>query len=196
MKIDNSKLFFLVLVPHRDTRLVLRNYSETLLKTGLEGAYAVPWVAPLAALSRTLNSIELRKIAHTIKKTAVKGKFRTEGAYTLPFSIEEKNKRLFGLRLNIKLPQELLNGAGVVLSPVVIGSCLLSGEESETALPCPPELSFSAAAIANMIWRPVKLTAKNAQKHAFGYKWKMGKLLWLPKQTRLPKQPRLPKKSG
>jgi len=182
MKTNNSDLYFLVLVPHRDTRLVLRKYSDTLLKTGAPGAYAVPWVAPLAALTHTLSSIDLRKIAHTIKKSAVNGKFKTEGAHTLPFSVEEKPKRLFGPRLNISIPQDLLNGAGIVLSPVVLGACLLSGEENENALPCPPSFSFSAAAIANMIWRPVKLTAKDSQKHAFGYKWKMGKLLWLPKQ--------------
>jgi len=192
MKTDNSDQLFLVLVPHRDTRLVLRKYSETLLNAGLSGAdayaYAVPWVAPLAALTRTLSSIELKKIAQTIKNSAVKGKFKTERALTLPFSIEEKHKRLFGPRLDISIPPDLLNGAGTVLSPVVIGTCLLSGEESETTLPCPPALSFSAAAVANMIWRPVKLTAKNSQEFAFGYKWKIGKLMWLPKQTRLPKK--------
>jgi len=185
MKIDNSKQLFLILVPHRDTRLVLRDYSAALLNEGLSGAYSFPWAAPLAVLSRPLNTQELKNIAHTFRKNAIDGKFNAEGAYSVPFPTGEKNSFLFGPRVDISIPPDLLNGVGSIISPVVIGACLLSGGQNENDLPCPPELSFSAAALANMIWRPVNLTAKNAQKNAFGYKWKMGKLLWLPKADKV-----------
>jgi hypothetical protein len=179
METKKSGQLFLVLVPHRDTRLVLRNYSTALFKTGITGAF--PWVAPLAVLSRPLNKQELKNIAQGFRKSAHEGKFNAEGAYTTPFPPEEKNNFLFGPRLELTTPPGFLSGIGDPFSQAVIGACLLSGNENEKALPCPPKLSFSAAALANMSWQTVNLSAQGAPE-AVGYKWEIDKLCWLPKK--------------
>ncbi|MDR2943417.1 MAG: hypothetical protein LBV17_12610 [Treponema sp.] len=173
MKIENLPLF-LVLVPHRDTRLVLRNYSAELFKAGLTGAYTFPGVAPLASLSRPLNKQELKNIAHEFRKSSRGAKFNAKEAYAMPFPRDKKNSLLFGLRFDFTIQPDLLNGAGNPFSAPVIGACLLSGGKKENALPCPPALSFSAAAVANMSWQSLN--------HAIGYKWEIGKLCWLPKK--------------
>jgi len=185
MKIDKSEQIFLVLVPHRDTRLVLRDYSETLLKAGFTGAYSFPWAAPLASLSRPLEKQELKNIAHTFRKSANDGKFHAEGAYAMPFPPEEKNSFLYGPRLDFSIPKDLFgDNTGNLFPTVIIGACLLPGGRNETALPCPPTLSFSAAAVANMFWQSVRPSSQDTKKDAYGYKWKIGKLIWLPKKAR------------
>lgn len=183
MKTEKLK-HFLVLVPHRDTRLVLRNYSAALLKAGFTGAYSFPWVAPLAELSRPLNAQELKNIAHMFRKSAIDGKFNAEGIYNISFPLGENKISLSGPRLDFTIPPDLLaGGIGNIFSQAIIGACLLSDGQNENALPCPPALYFSAAAVANMFWQPVRLSSQDAQHYAFGYKWKIGKLSWLPKKT-------------
>jgi len=182
MKTAKSKQF-LVFVPHRDTRLVLRNYSKTLLKAGFTGACWFPWAAPLALLSRPLDPQELKKLAHAIRKSAINGKFNAEEAKTIPFPYGENDGFLYGPRLDLSLPQDFsINGISHFYTTTVIGACLLQDEKNTDALPCPPKLSFSAAAVANMVWQPVNLSAENSQQTAFGYKWETGKLFWLPKK--------------
>ena len=174
---------FLVLVPHRDTRLVLRNYSKTLLKAGFTGAYYFPWAAPLAPLSRPLNPQELKKIAQEIRKSAIAGKFNAGEMYTMPFPPEEKNCFLSGPRLDLSFPPDFSkNKISHFYTTTVIGACLLQDGKNADALPRPPKLSFSAAAVANMVWQPVRLSSEDTKSDAFGYKWRIGKLFWLPKK--------------
>jgi len=174
---------FLVLVPHRDTSLVLRNYSKTLLEAGFTGAYCFPWAAPLAALSRPLDPQELKNIAHAIRKSAIEGKFNAEEAKTIPFPFGENDGFLYGPRLDLSLPPDFsINGISHFYTTTVIGACLLQDKKTGDALPCPPKLSFSAAAVANMVWQPISISAQDTKSDAFGYKWKIGKLFWLPKK--------------
>jgi hypothetical protein len=174
---------FLVLVPHRDTRLVLKNYSKTLLKKGFSGAYCFPWAAPLALLSRPLNPQDLKNIAHAIRKSAIKGKFNAEEAKTIPFPLGEKDGFLYGPSLDLSLPPDFsINGISHFYTKIVIGACLLQDDKNTGALPCPPKLAFSAAAVANMVWQPVSISAEDTEQTALGYKWKTGKLFWLPKK--------------
>jgi len=167
---------FLVLVPHRDTRLVLRRYSETLFRAGFTGAYHFPWVSPLAVISRPFNTEELKHCARVIREAAG-GKIQAQEASATVFPAGEDGALLFGPRLDLSIPKDALCGSESkitsVFSPSVIGSCLLSeGEISE--LPSPPRLSFRAAAAANMLWLPLRSGGK-----IIGYKWKIGKLIWL-----------------
>jgi len=182
MKIDKSEQIYLVLVPHRDTRLLLRKYSGTLLKEGFEGAYSFPWVAPLASLLRPLNPQELKNIAHAFRKSAGNCKFNTEGTETIQFPPKGNNEVLSGPRLDLSLPPDLLKGIGDPFPSIIIGTRLFQGGQNMKPLPCPPAISFSAAAVANMIWQPVSLSAKDGQ-DVYGYKWKIGKLSWLPKKA-------------
>lgn len=171
---------FLVLVPHRDIRLALRKYSDMLFKAKFTGSYHFPWVAPLAAISRPLSTEELKHCARSIREAAG-GKILAHEAAAASFPAGE-GTLLFGPRLDLSiLPDSLGGGESAakitsIFSPPVIGSCLLSSGECETStIPSPAPLSSRAAAVANMIWRPLRRGGT-----VIGYKWKIGKLIWLP----------------
>jgi len=174
---------FLVLVPHRDIRLIYKNYSECLFKQGFYGAFYIPWVVPLAEISRPFNADELKNCARNcarIINDSTKGdKIFSSDAAQIPFLYDEKRLSLYGAKLNISLPPEALGETGKKVirffSPQIIGTLLLEGNETET-LPAPPQASFRAAATANMYLYPL---SKNG---AIGFKWKIGKLHWLPKE--------------
>jgi len=169
----NFRRIFLVLVPHRDARLVLRNYSARLFKAGFATAYHFPWVAPLAAVSRALEDAELKKCSRILRE-AIGSKIYADKAAVCPF----EGDALFGPYIDIgDLSGALKEAAGKVteIFPLpVIRTCLLPASDSENAaLPAPPQLSFRAAAIANMHWR------REDEDGAFCVKWKIGKLCWL-----------------
>ena len=175
---------FLVLVPHRDIRLVLRNYSAALFRAGFDGAYNFPWVAPLAALSRPLNAEELKRCANSIREAAGNGKINAGQASYAAFPMSEHQEAcvLYGPRLDISIPRDIGLAAKTTgfFSPPVIGACLLPAGGGENAnIPAPPELSFRAAAVANMYWRTLRQYDGTQQGGAAGYKWKIGKLCWL-----------------
>jgi len=175
---------FLVLVPHRDVRLALRNYSAALFKAGFDGAFHFPWVAPLAALSRPLNAGELKRCAHSIREAAGNGKINSEqAAYAVfPASGHQEDCVLYGPRLDFSIPKdiELAAKPAGLFSPPVIGACLLPSDSGENAnIPAPPQLSFRAAAVANMYWQPLRNYAGAQPDRIIGCKWKIGKLCWL-----------------
>jgi len=167
---------YLVLVPHRDVRLVLRKYSDELFKAGCAGAYHFPWVAPLAELREPLDSGELKTCAGAVRDAAGREKIcAAQGAnISLP---GVKNLRLFGLQLGFVLPQNALGKkASGLFSPAVIGIGLLTAGE-EMRVPAPPQVSFRAAAVANMFWQPLKTTNSEG---AAGFEWEIGPLYWVP----------------
>jgi len=171
---EKNTRIFLVLVPHRDIRLVLRNYSADLFKAGFAGAYHFPWAAPVASLSRALDDAELKNCARVLRE-AVGSKICADKAGTCAFGEDA----LFGPCIDIgDLSDVLKNVTGKVTEiypQPVIGSCLLSASDTENAaLPAPPQLSFRAAAAANMYWR------RKDEGGVLSVKWKIGKLFWLP----------------
>jgi hypothetical protein len=174
-----SPHIFLVLVPHRDTRLILRKYSAALFKNGNKGAYSFPWVVPVASLSCSLTATELKHCAHTLRESN-KGKICAAEAATVEFLQGDNNAALFGPRLDLQISQDAYNGEKTaeklikVFSPPVIGACLFSEAEGKPTIQ-PPPLSFRAAAVANMFWYSDK------QGGAFYCKWEIGKLFWIPK---------------
>ena len=169
------KKIFLVLVPHRDVRLILRNYSASLFRAGFSGAFCFPWASPLAALSRALDDAELKNCSRVLRK-ALGGKIRAGKAAACAF----EEAALFGPCIEINgLPDALTDMSGKVTEVFprpVIGACLLSANEAENAaLPPPPELLFRAAAVANLYWQ------RNDEGGALSVRWKIGNLCWLPK---------------
>ena len=167
MKTNNLKQRFLVLVPHFDARTELRKYSENLHKIVPAGTYTFPWVVPLMVLSKPLSADELKETAKLIKKTVIQaggknGKFISNEAGIMPFPVGTGTMMLFGSKLNFK---------SEAVSSVIAGSFLLRSEIAAKNLPLPPEISFRAAALANMDWQPVD--------GAFEYT--IGPLTWLPK---------------
>jgi len=189
MKTDNQKeetgktKIFLVLVPHRDIRLILRNYSAALFKAGFDGAFYFPWVAPLAALSRPFNEDELKHAARVLRDITVEGKIHAAQAVVADFPTNGNGAVIFGPCLNLTIQSETLGAStkiNSVFSPPVIGACLLPADGGENAnIPAPPELSFRAASVANMYWRPLRNHAGAQPDGVIGYKWKIGKLCWL-----------------
>jgi hypothetical protein len=166
---------YLALVPHNDARLVLRNYSASLFRAGYEGAFCFPWAAPLAAVSRALDDAELKNCSRVLREALGSKIYASQ-----PGSCEFENAAIFGPRIDIDdLSGVLVGTAGKVkeiFSQPVIGACLLQPAEAKNAaLPPPPELSFRAAAVANMYWK------NTYEGGAFAVRWKIGKLRWLPK---------------
>lgn len=168
-------MIFLALVPHRDVRLSLRNYSASLFRSGFAGAFHFPWAAPLASLSRPLNTEELKLCARAIRQAEGGGKINSEEAAAIPFC---ENTLLYGPRLQLALPQEALGAEKTlrVFSAPVIGTLLMHSGESHDDIPPPPKLSFRAAAVANMFWQTMYTTDRQT---ICGCKWKIGKLCWL-----------------
>jgi hypothetical protein len=176
-----GKNLFLVLVPHRDIRLVLRKYSSDLLKTGIADACLFPRVAPLAALSSPFTKDELKQCVRAIKETVLESKIIAKEAAAIPFPANDKKTFLFGPRFDPLIEQDLLiktknfnKKLTYFFSTQVIGCCLMNAGENN-AVRAPHELSFRAAAVANMYWKPVNMEG------AFGCEWEIGELIWLPK---------------
>ncbi|MDR0322979.1 MAG: hypothetical protein LBI12_00860 [Treponema sp.] len=176
---------FLVLVPHRDTRLVMRNYSCDLFKAGFAGAYSFPWVAPLAALSHPFNKDELKLFAGFLRKATGKDKISAEKIAVTAFPDKTNKYYIFGPCLNIKITAGMFADNGInentskkiycLSSPPVIGALL--SENRKEKLPPLEVFSFRAAAIANMYWT----SCKNETAHCASFnKWKIGGLVWLP----------------
>jgi hypothetical protein len=170
---------FLVLVPHRDIRLFLRKNSSDLLK--IDDICLFLHVAPLAVLCAPLTKDELKLYAHKIRKTIMENKMIAKETAVVPFPVNEEKTFLYGPRLEPLINQDLLIKTENVnkkltyfFSTQVIGCCLMN--DGEKAIRAPLELSFRAAAVANMYWKPIK------QEGAFGCKWKIGELVWLPKK--------------
>jgi hypothetical protein len=164
---------FLVLVPHRDIRFILRKYSETLFKTGFSDAFYFPWVVPVALLSAPLSKDELRHCARVYREAVGKDKIIAVQSAV----VEYLDTALFGPRIEPNIPQCIFNESAALkvkrrIVPSVIGSCL-----NDHPPPEPPQITFRAAAFANMYWKPLDCGAQGVR----GNKWKIGRLIWLPK---------------
>ncbi|MCL2243528.1 MAG: hypothetical protein FWC03_03560 [Treponema sp.] len=184
--------FFLALVPHRDARVLAGKYSDALIKAGLTGVYKFPCVAPAAVLPRPLCDDELKKIAFSLREDMGMGKFSVTKTSDVKFSAGTEEMTLFGPSLDHGLSTSMLTNDAVkikkILSPLVIGAYLLpashpdyskvlaenSGQRLSSVMPNCDRLEFRAAAVANMFWRPFEKGDKK------GFKWKIGKLFWLP----------------
>jgi len=175
----NHKQTFLVLVPHRDARIELRKYCDLMYKRGLTDVYNFPYVAPLADLSRALNPVELKQVARSLRETIGGEKILTEGEAVIDFPSCENNYALYGPRLNITIPQNLVKNLlkiTTVFSPAVIG-CFLS-KNKKINIPFEflhEKLGFRAAAVANMYWNIFQTNGE------IYFKWKIDKLFWLPR---------------
>jgi hypothetical protein len=175
---------FLVMVPHQDVRIELREFNEDLIKNGLKGVYPFPYAAPLAVLSSPLDTDELKLISRSLRNTAGDEKFYL-GEHRITSIDTIKEASLCGPCLNIKIPVDIFNFTpkiNKIISPIVIGVNLLPKNNEQQlfkiidSAPLREKLSFRAAAVASMFWQPVQIDGEA------GYKWEIGKLHWLPKK--------------
>jgi hypothetical protein len=180
---ETGEFRLLVMVPHRDIRLPLRAWSGSLFAAGFEGAWSFPWVVPLARLDRPLSGEELKPLARVLRQeiNKVGGKL-TAVAPVRGILFDEVS--VYGPSLPLNLSDhfyDLVSGAIIRrFSPLVLGSALLSGPLPE-ALPAPPQISFRAAALANMNCRFSPLGDDGEGGHQV--EWKIGKLHWLPRKA-------------
>lgn len=103
------------------------------------------------------------------------------GVSTAAFS---ENLTIHGPCLNLTISDDLLSvtknkAAGIF--PLILAGVFLTLKDTgkQLCISVPPldKLEFRAAAIANMHWKKVKINGEIA------YKWKIGKLSWLPKKV-------------
>jgi len=185
-----DNLTLLVLVPHRDARLPLRNWSETLFTSGFSGAWSFPWVIPLALLKNTLTDDELKTIAYGIRQEIDKngGKFRTGLPASIALPGEQGNKTIsiYGTVLDFTFNSCLFDHVKekimAVLQPPVIGAAVYYGSLPDN-IPPPPQISFRSAALANMGFYSISGSGNGIGSDFF--KWCIGKLFWLPKTKTL-----------
>jgi hypothetical protein len=184
------------LIPHRDSRRLLRAYSGELFAQGFAGAWSFPWAAPLALLSRPLEGAELSLLARSLRKRSLaapgKGKFSAGNPLRFPLpgfppSFGEGLSRGgalpgafslwgpetgFGLRAEDFGPSGSLALRRVFHRPVL--ACAVLGEDDPLPPP-PPAFSFSAAAVVNINYGPL-----GSGDAAYSFAWEIGELHWLP----------------
>jgi hypothetical protein len=187
MKTHRRRL--LVLVPHRDARRRLQAWSGRLFSAGYCGAWSFPGVSPLAILSGPLSPAELKKIAIVIRER--NGKITGGGPAQTAFPSEFRPARhtgtelsVFGPALDLDIPDtafaEVKDRILYRFSPLVVGAAVVSGPEAnivehhERDAAIPPELSFRAAALANMIFEALPSAPESS------FIWKIDALHWLP----------------
>jgi len=186
MDIQDKTKIFLVLVPHRDVRGLLQKQQNTMVKSGINGVYPFPLIAPLACLSKPLDENELKDYAKALRQITNGEKIKLLDISTVGFSSENDKLNdkltLFGYKLDLELPLDFFYKTkekikDVFISPI-IGSFLIpdSGSElNKNNISMP--VSFRAAALANMFWQPVEFDTEKP----VSFKWKIGKLNWLPR---------------
>ena len=170
----------LVLVPHRDARLPLRAWSASLFSAGLPGAWSFPWLIPLAAVKHPYSGEALKSLAHSMRRHIGGGKCTaTEAAAAVfPGSRGDTGIAVFGPALNIALPAHFFGDTAEPFSPLVIGAALLYGN-APPALPPAPPISFRAAAVANMVIKPLVSGENRPDNYSFA--WNIGAPHWLPR---------------
>jgi hypothetical protein len=196
MKTDRAGSFlFAVLVPHRNAIFFIEKFRQQIFALGLDGAFSFPAVAPLALLSRPLRGEELKTAAVEMRKLLGGGKFVLSAlpeksplggsppelpAVSCCTGSPEKLS-FFGPCLDMPFPPlpesaVLARWKKPFLAPAVLGSgdveCVYALADK---LPSPPELSFRAAALANLAVYP----AGNGEAE-YSYAWELGRLYWLP----------------
>jgi hypothetical protein len=197
VKTDRAEFFlFAALVPHRNAVFVIEKFRQQLFALGLDGAFSFPAAAPLALLSRPLLGTELRTAATELRKLLGERKIVLSTPYR-EFPPEAARPELpaaslctasppaglsfFGPCLDMPFPAlpesaVLARWEKPILAPAVLGrggAELVRGLADK--LPSPPELSFRAAALANLAVYP----AGNGEA-GYSYAWGLDRLYWLP----------------
>jgi hypothetical protein len=170
----------LVLVPHRDARLPLRAWSAGLFTSGLTGALSFPWLVPIAALRQPIAGAELKSLARLLREHIDKngGKFTAGRAACT--ALPGRQVFVCGLELDTGLPDCFFGAMGEMISPLkplIIGASI--SESSSFKPQTCPQISFRAAALANMSYRIISL---GENQEGCMCEWRIGELYWLPKK--------------
>ncbi|MDR0730850.1 MAG: hypothetical protein LBF63_04220 [Treponema sp.] len=178
------KLYLAVLVPHRDSRKVLRERSAELFRAGFWGAWSFPQVSPLALLRSPLTAAELGELARNLRALSLAG--GRDGTLhpgveaILPLAGLPEGAALYGPQLDLQPRPEDFAGAGDKLKelyPAPLVACAVLGPEDPREIPAGRRTGvydFRAAAVANLSYRPIAAGG-------YSYAWRIGELHWLPR---------------
>jgi hypothetical protein len=185
-----------VLIPHRDSRALLRPWSAALFALGCEGAYAFPWMIPLAVLGAPLDREELRRLARSLRELSLAGEHN--GIFRAlepePLSLPENSAvpplprglAFYGPRIDLSPDPEALRAVSdkiLFTFPVwILVSALIEAGSVPEGLPR-LSLSFRAAAAANMDYRPLEPCPQGLSA-AYSFVWETGPPCWLPSVKR------------
>jgi hypothetical protein len=164
---------FIVLVPHANARAEFNKYRRTLFASGCRAAYSLPAAAPIALVKEPAPKDELGRIAHLLRQGSRErsdsGKIRTDAVSSVHLP---DGKIIAGPRLSIIPPPLPENIALIATFPeLILGVGLFS--ETPRLPEIKPLIEFRAAAVANMILRPLD--------YADSYSWTIGEPRWLPR---------------
>jgi hypothetical protein len=142
-------------------------------------------VAPLAVLSAPFTADELKQCARSLRTLNLEEKaegrigtgdmtaavLRTDGREE-----GQRGLRIAGPALELAVPAAFPAGEDKVLRriyPVLLGAALIREDEGIPDIRIPP-FSFRAAALANMVYRPL-------DSPDYSFCWRIGKPAWLPR---------------
>jgi hypothetical protein len=163
---DSTVTRFVVLVPHRDTALIIKKERRRLFDEGLLGAYSFPVAAPLAITKRPLTINELKITASEIS-AGINGKINAfdNGKINATALIQSYN--IIGKELSLSAPQI---PEATAFEKIILCTALTKACRTEKFVSI-PDFAFRAAAIANMTLRPLD--------EEFSFEWNIGRLVWL-----------------
>ena len=179
-------LRLLVLTPHRDSRRIVRLLSPELFRRGFYGAWSFPQAVPMAILSEPFTEEELKECARNLRvlntEKREEGRIGTGDMTTavLPRQGGAGNTGedllIAGPSLDLAVPEVFPAGEDKVLrriSPVIFGAVLIRKDDGIPDIRI-PSFFFRAAALANMIYRPL-------DDSGYSFRWRIGKPTWLPR---------------
>ena len=172
---SSEKLLFAVLVPHRDCFPVLETYRRNLFARGIDGAFSFPAAAPLALLKRPLKTAELKNTAAELRKNLRDEKIVCTGYSEC--SAWNTEIRFFGMTLDLPLPAFPPDAVLQLWEKPILAPAIITPDDNpelKSIANTVPELSFRAAALANLALQPVPNTP-------YSFTWEMGSLHWLPR---------------
>ena len=178
MILNTCKYNFLALVPHRDTRLLLRSWSASAFNASCPGAWSFPYLVPIAQLASPIKAKDLKQLGIILRNDLNRagGKIVSLEAGSIKFPLFSSEKTyLYGNVLNINISGDFYalieKSISMSFSQLVLGAALMEKPVYKGAPP--PETVFRAAALANMEITPMQ--------NIFSLEWKIGRLYWLPR---------------
>ena len=186
---------FIVLLPHRDSRLVLDDFRQRFFAAGFNGAYAFPPVAPLARVSQAYNGEELKALAQGLRRLSLlKDRKFTASQLSCPQAGIMEGTDFFGPLLDLPpldgilvsdkvlftFPRTVLCAAllGQVDGELLTLKLISNTKRSFVQAPDFQPFSFRAAMVTNLAIRPLKRGAA-----PYSFEWRLGPGCWLPKQV-------------
>jgi hypothetical protein len=167
---------FVALVPHASARAELKRWTCKAFAAGGTGFCSGPAVAPVALLDAPASRTDLKQLAGFFRLQSFKsgGDGRISAGQISQVRLPD-GKTLAGFRLSIE-PPPLPAGMAIVESfpELILCAGIFSGAPELSPLETP--LRFSAAALANMVLRPLGCEQS--------YEWTIGEGQWLPSTRR------------